>query len=114
MVTDEQVKAAEARFEEKRSKVPFAKEAYYVPSLHMLFIELSSGYSISFAPERAQGLAGATDDDLSEIEISSGGYGIHFPKLDADFSVEGFLAGRFGTDRWEHEWLQKHRQTVAA
>jgi hypothetical protein len=114
MVTDAQVQAAEVRFEEKRKTVPFAKEAYFVPKSHFIFVELSSGYSISFAPERAQGLPGASDEALSEIEISSGGYGVHFPKLDADFSVEGLLAGRFGSAKWEQEWAEKHKEMQAA
>jgi len=108
MVTDEQVQAAEARLEEKRRTVPFAKKAYYDTSLRLIVVDYSAGFSISFAPERAQGLAGASESDLSDIEISSGGYGIHFPKLDADFSVEEFRVGRFGTDRWERDWAEKH------
>jgi hypothetical protein len=50
---------------------------------------------------------------LSEIEISSGGYSVHFPKLDADFSLEGLLAGRFGTATWEREWAEKHKEMQA-
>lgn len=114
MVTDEQVQAAEALFQEKRRKIPFARKAYYDPTLRLIVVEYSAGFSISFAPERALGLAGASDADLSEIEISSGGYGIYFPKLDADFSVEEFRVGRFGTDQWEREWAGMHREMQAA
>jgi hypothetical protein len=114
MVTDEDVLASEARFEEKRRTVPFASAAHFDPIGREIIIDLNRGYSIRFSPERVQGLDGATVEELSEIEISSGGYGIHFPKLDADFSLEGFLAGRFGTDRWEHEWIETQREKQAA
>jgi hypothetical protein len=48
----------------------------------------------------AQGLENATPVDLSEIEISPSGLGIHFPKLDADFDIPSLMFGTFGTRRW--------------
>jgi len=36
-------------------------------------------------------LATAKEEDLKEFEISPSGYGIHWPKLDEDISIDGLL-----------------------
>jgi hypothetical protein len=61
---------------------------------------LKSGAIYSFPPELAQGLAGASPEDLAEVEVTPSGDGLHFLKLDADFSVPALLAGVFGTPAW--------------
>jgi hypothetical protein len=48
----------------------------------------------------AQGLANAQASELIDIEISPQGTGLHWPKLDADLTVEGLLAGLFGSRSW--------------
>ena len=55
---------------------------------------------MSFAAERAQGLAGASPSDLAEIEITPSGYGLHWPKLDADLWLPALLEGVFGSRVW--------------
>jgi hypothetical protein len=61
---------------------------------------LKSRATFSFPPEIAQGLAGASPEDLAEVEVTSSGDGLHWEKLDADFSVPALLTGVFGTDAW--------------
>ena len=51
----------------------------------------------TFPARLAQGLENATDDELAAVEILGLGYGLHWEALDADLSVPGLLAGRFGT-----------------
>jgi hypothetical protein len=45
-------------------------------------------------------LAGASPKDLAEVEVTPSGDGLHWEKLDADFSVPALLAGVFGTEAW--------------
>ena len=33
----------------------------------------------------------ATDEELAVFEISPSGYGIHWPRIDEDISIDGFL-----------------------
>ncbi len=61
---------------------------------------MKSGASFSFPSALAQGLAGASPEDLAEVEVTPSGDGLHFLKLDADFSVPALLAGVFGTAAW--------------
>jgi len=63
-------------------------------------IGLSSGLEVGFLPEKAQGLTGASAEELQEIEITPSGYGIHFPKLDADLYLPALLQGFTGSRKW--------------
>jgi hypothetical protein len=42
----------------------------------------------------------ATPTDLGEIEISPSGFGLHFPRIDADLYIPALLEGFFGSRRW--------------
>jgi hypothetical protein len=55
---------------------------------------------VSFSPGDVEGLEDAKAAQLSEIEISPSGFGIHFPALDADLYVPGLLEGILGSKRW--------------
>jgi hypothetical protein len=45
-------------------------------------------------------LAGASPKDVADVEVTPSGDGLHWEKLDADFSVPALLAGVFGTEAW--------------
>jgi hypothetical protein len=62
--------------------------------------ELSSKLTVSFWPRDAQGLQNAKPSELEEIEISPSGFGLHFPKVDADLCVPGLLEGFQGSKKW--------------
>jgi hypothetical protein len=63
-------------------------------------IQLSSKLIVSFSPGDVEGLEDAKAAQLSEIEISPSGFGIHFPAVDADLYVPGLLDGILGSKRW--------------
>jgi hypothetical protein len=54
-------------------------------------IHLSSKLIVSFSPSDVEGLEDARPSQLSEIEISPSGFGIHFAALDVDLYVPGLL-----------------------
>ena len=54
----------------------------------------------SFAPRLAEGLAGASAEDLAAIEVSPSGLGLHWPRLDTDLYVPALLRGLLGSPRW--------------
>jgi hypothetical protein len=63
-------------------------------------IRLNSRLDVSFSPHDAQGLEHAKPSQLEPIKISPSGFGIHFPKLDADIYLPGLLEGFLGSKRW--------------
>lgn len=77
--------AVSARYDRRRSRVVVA---------------LNTGVELAFPTRLAEGLAGASPDDLGEIEISPAGLGLHWPRLDADLYVPALLQGVFGSKSW--------------
>jgi len=63
-------------------------------------VELSNGCAFVFPAAQAEGLANAHTDDLQHIEITAGGLGLYFPRLDADLYVPNLVKGVLGTKRW--------------
>lgn len=95
-----QIDRANAAGRELAAAVPHAARARYDRRSRRIVIELTNGSLFAFPAELAQGLSGASPEALAEIEMSGGGYGLHWPSLDVDLTVPGLLAGVFGTARW--------------
>jgi hypothetical protein len=82
---------------------PRAVEAFFDKESARIVVHLSNGCTFMFPPELAQGLSGASAADLSEVAILPPGFGLHWEKLDADFSLAGLMSGIFGTKTWMAE-----------
>ena len=91
---------ATARGAGRRTAGPVAVSARYDRRAERVVVTLASGLDIGFAPGWAEGLRGAKPSELSEIEITPSGLGLHFPRLDADLYLPGLLAGVFGSRAW--------------
>jgi hypothetical protein len=65
-----------------------------------IIIMLDNGVELMFRPSLAQGLEHATPAELTTIEISPNGTGLHWPALDADLYVPGLLVGALGSKCW--------------
>jgi hypothetical protein len=83
-----------------QASVPKAVAAKYDRATGRIVIRLSSRLDVSFSPRDAQGLQHARPSQLEPIEISPSGFGIHFPKLDADLYLPALLEGFLGSKRW--------------
>jgi hypothetical protein len=79
------LKAERARFDKRTGRI---------------VISMSTGLDVSFAAKDAQGLASATATQLSGVEVTGGGWTLHVPALDADFSISRLLAGFLGSVDW--------------
>lgn len=108
---ERQFEEATKRGEEALKTEPRAKSAFYDRASKRIIVELLNGCTFMFPTNLAQGLRGAADDDLAEVEVMPFGFALHWEKLDADLTVAGLMAGRFGTKRWMAELEQ--RQLVA-
>ncbi len=100
MARRDEFEAANQRAKNRRERFPIASSARYDRRLNRIVVELSSGVELSFSPQRAQGLEGARPADLSEIEITPSGFGLHCPKLDADLYLPALMEGILGSRRW--------------
>ncbi len=100
MALHDDFEVANQRAEELQEAIPKAVSAHYDRKSGHIVIELSSKLILSFSPRDAQGLENAKPSQLDEIEITPSGFGIHFPKLDADLYVPGLLEGFLGSKKW--------------
>lgn len=100
MATSNQIETANQRAVDQQAAIPRAITARYDRKSGRIVINLSSKLDLSFFPNDAQGLEGATPSQLQEVEISPSGFGIRFPKLDADLYLPGLLEGFLGSRKW--------------
>jgi hypothetical protein len=77
---------------------------------------------LRFNPAEVEELHGAKQADLIPIQITPSGFGLYWPRLDADVSIPGLLQGIFGSRKWEAQRavgsfgknFLKHKGTVPA
>lgn len=98
--TDQELATANERGRVVFETTPHAKTVRHDRRSGMTIVELYNGCTFAFPPRKLQGLEQATDEDLLAVEISGIGYGLHWESRDADFTVEGLMAGRFGSDTY--------------
>ncbi|MDY6860354.1 MAG: DUF2442 domain-containing protein [Pseudomonadota bacterium] len=99
-LTDTAIDAALERGRKAHASEPRAAAARYDRSSARVIVDLENGCTFAFPPRLAQGLEGASDDQLAAIEILGKGYGLHWEELDVDLSLPGLMAGIFGTKTW--------------
>ena len=101
-----QIAEATRRGEEELRTEPLATSVRFDRRTRCAVIELNKGSTLSVPVDRLQGLAGASLKDLARIEIPNPGCEIEWPALDQQFTIQGLLAGRFGTRRWMEQLAQ--------
>jgi hypothetical protein len=96
----DEFETANQRAADVLAKTPTAVAARYDRRTDRVVIDLSSRLTVSFKPQDVQGLDEAKPEQLTKIEISPSGLGLHFPKLDADLCLPSLLEGFLGSRRW--------------
>jgi len=99
-LTDAQIEVANERGRIAMETQPRAASARYDAKSGRIVVELVNGATFAFPPALAQDLCDATPEQLSEIELSPYGFGLHWPQIDTDFTVAGLMNGVFGTAKW--------------
>src|SRR4051794_28311386 len=96
----DQFELATQRAKRRQGNQPGARSARYDRNRDRVVVELDMGREFSFPRRQVQGLGSAKPSDLGTIEISPSGFGLHFPKLDADLWLPALLQGVFGSRDW--------------
>ena len=104
VITEYELQQAERRTQDLR-KTGHAVAARYDRRSGRVVVQLNTGVQVAFPPRLAEGLAGASANELATIEISPAGLGLHWPKLDADVYVPALLQGVLGSKRWMAQQL---------
>ena len=100
MVSSKDIETANKRGNKRLREGSQAIAAHYDENTERVMVTLGRGVELSLTPSEIEGLKTATADDLREIEISPSGFGLHFPKLDADLFVPALLDGITGSKAW--------------
>jgi len=100
MVRHDEYESASQRARRKRERNPWAIRARYDRDTQRVVVGLSTQLDVAFPPNLVQGLEGAKPSQLECIEITPSGFGLHFPRLDADVYLPALLEGFFGSKRW--------------
>jgi hypothetical protein len=108
-LTDAELDAAARRGEQLATDEPRAKSAHYDAASGRVVVELTNGCTFAFPARALQGFAEASNDELADVEVLGSGYGLHWERLDADFSVPGLMMGVFGA----RSWLSRERAREA-
>lgn len=100
MGSSDRIELANQRAKDLQASFPRAVSARYDRKEGRIEIHLDSNLIVSFSPRDAQGLEEATPMQLREIQISPSGFGIYFPRLDADLYLPAILQGFLGSRKW--------------
>ena len=100
MAMHDKFELANERAKDQQKNIPKALSAAYDAKSRRIVIHLSSKVDLSFSHRDAQGLEHAKPSQLKDIEISPSGFGIHFPRLDADIYLPALLEGFLGSREW--------------
>lgn len=98
-ISERELEQANQRMDEKRSR-SIAVAAHFDRDRGRVVVTLSSDLELSFPPRIVQELERATPEELSLIEISPTGLGLHWPRIDADLYVPGLLTETLGSRAW--------------
>lgn len=112
--TDAELDAAEERGRIAMATAPRARAARYDAENDRIVVDLANGCTFLFPARILQGLENASDDELAGVEPDTFGFGLHWERLDADFTVAGLMAGRFGTARYMTERFGRGWDSIAA
>jgi len=74
--------------------LPQARVAHVSCDAERLNVTLEDGRAISVPLRWYPRLANASATERSRWEIAAGGFGIHWPDVDEELSVEGLVLGR--------------------
>ena len=112
VLTATELARARERGAEAARTEPRARAAHYDESSGRVVVELTNGCVFEFPSSLAQGLRGASTEQLREVEVFPGGSGLHWESLDADLWVPALIAGVFGSERWMAEQLGRRGGAV--
>lgn len=100
MAKRDEYERARARGQKRKADEPFAVGVRYDRRQQRVIVQLNTGLLVLFGPEMVEELQDAKPRDLQEIEITPSGFGLHFPRVDADVYLPGLLSGQAGSNRW--------------
>lgn len=95
-VTDAELRTAKARWTEERAIRPIPLAARLDRESERIVVDFANGATFLVPARALEGLEHATLDELAEVELL-GETGLHWERLDIDYTIQGLMAGIFGS-----------------
>ncbi|MBP0615828.1 DUF2442 domain-containing protein [Jiella mangrovi] len=108
-----EVEAATRATDDDLASRPQPKSARYDADSGRIVVEFTNGSAFMVPARSLQDLQQASDEDLAEVELL-GNTGLHWEKLDVDFTITGLMSGIFGTARFMREVQSKGGRSQSA
>ena len=97
MPTAAELDAITRRTEDRMKRQLLAVAARYDRRSRRVMIQLNNDAVVGFPLSALPGLEKATAEDLRQIAVEGGGYGLRVERLDADISIPQLLADQLGS-----------------
>ncbi|MEP6517229.1 DUF2442 domain-containing protein [Microcoleus vaginatus] len=110
----EQIAQAKQAWKTAEATEPRAESVQYNQSEDLIVIKLKNGAIFCFPPKLAQGLEGASPEQLADVWLPPSGSSVHWESLDVDFGIPELVAGIFGTKSWMAELGRKGGQAISS
>ena len=72
----------------------------YDREANKVVVDLRNGAIFMFPPELGQGLAGASPEELADVQLTPAADGLHWPQVDVFLSIPLLMKGIFGSRAW--------------
>ncbi|MBD1886493.1 DUF2442 domain-containing protein [Microcoleus sp. FACHB-45] len=109
----EHIAQAKQAWKTAEATEPRAESVQYNQSEDLIVIKLKNGAIFCFPPKLAQGLEGASPEQLADVWLPPSGSSVHWESLDVDFGIPELVAGIFGTKSWMAELGRKGGQAIS-
>jgi hypothetical protein len=93
---------------------PRARTVRYDLQQALVLVELRSGCTFGFPPERVFGLKDADPAELAKVELSPSGDGLHWDDLDAHASLTGLIIEALNLREWAPRIMGQVRSPAKA
>ena len=96
----EQITKAKEAWKQAEATEPRTESVYYNQSEDLITIKLKNGAIFCFPPKLAQGLEGASPEQLADAWLPPSRSSLYRESLDVDFGIPELVAGMFGRKSW--------------
>lgn len=111
---DDQFAAADAAGAHQLASEPRAAAVRYVADTGRVEVDLANGCAFAFPARLVEGLAKASEAEISSVAIVGIGYGVDWEAIDTQVTIGGLLAGVFGTERYMAELARRAGRSRSA
>lgn len=95
-VTDAELTAAKSRWTEERAGRPMPVSVSFDHESERIIVDFENGATFLVPARALEGLEHAAPEELAEVELL-GETGLHWETLNVDYTIQGLMAGIFGS-----------------